>query len=162
MRAGERFAPRPRSRRSLSQTCSSGGGVVRSYLVSGVEYSQASGVGERRIRAGFRRRLGGGVTSLVCIGVDHPGAEGLLKVLGPDRDGPVRTVRAADPHARSWQWRPWAALRGALFGAGDPGAGCDDQRGESLIPWFRSIGRLACIAAPPRLRHDPPRSPIAL
>lgn len=108
---------------------SKGNGVVRSRLVGGVEYGQAREVGERKLRAAFKRRAGGGATPLVLIG-DQPDAEGQLAVLGPDRDGPVRSVRAAslrDLIAQTTAMSDLAAVRhvaaeiGRLDAGGVPG-----------------------------------------
>jgi hypothetical protein len=68
-------------------------GISASRLVNGVEYAQAAGVDERRMRAAWKRRRGGGAVPLLLIG-DDPADEGRLRVLGPQPEGPVRKIRA--------------------------------------------------------------------
>jgi len=68
-------------------------GIVRSFVLAGVEYGQASDASERSLRALWKRRRGGGSVPLVLI-ADDPAGGDRLKVLGPAGDGPVRTVRA--------------------------------------------------------------------
>lgn len=72
-----------------------GDGIVRSRLIGGIEFGQAQEASERKLRAAFKRRLDGGPTPLVLI-ADHAGADGLLDFLGPESDGPLRTVPATD------------------------------------------------------------------
>jgi hypothetical protein len=67
-------------------------GISASRLVNGVEYAQAAGVDERRMRAAWKRRRGGGAVPLLLIG-DDPADEGRLRVLGPQPEGPVRKIR---------------------------------------------------------------------
>ncbi len=71
-----------------------GGDVVRSRLVRGIEFGLARAADERKLRAIWKRRQGGGATPLVLIASQGTSGEngGSLKVLGPDRDGPLRTV----------------------------------------------------------------------
>lgn len=68
-------------------------GISASRLVSGVEYAQAANAEERRLRAAWKRRRGGGAVPLLVI-ADDPNGEGRLRVLGPQPDGPVRKIRA--------------------------------------------------------------------
>ncbi len=68
-------------------------GISASRLVNGVEYAHAAGVDERRLRAAWKRRRGGGAVPLLLIG-DDPADEGRLRVLGPQPEGPVRKIRA--------------------------------------------------------------------
>jgi hypothetical protein len=68
-------------------------GISASRLVNGVEYAQTAGVDERRMRAAWKRRRGGGAVPLLLIG-DDPSDEGRLRVLGPQPEGPVRKIRA--------------------------------------------------------------------
>lgn len=72
---------------------SQGNGVVRTRLLSGVEYAQVGDAAERKMRAQWKRRSKGGPTPLLVI-ADDPEGGGRLKVLGPQGDGPLRTVRA--------------------------------------------------------------------
>lgn len=72
---------------------SGGNGVGRSRLLSGVEYGLAPDSGERKLRSAFKRRAGGGATPLLLV-ADDPEDGGRLRVLGPQADGPLRTVRA--------------------------------------------------------------------
>jgi hypothetical protein len=70
-----------------------GNGIIASRLVNGVEYAHASAVDERKLRSAWRRRHGGGATPLVAIASD-PEAPELVRLLGPEKDGPLRRVRA--------------------------------------------------------------------
>jgi len=69
-----------------------GNGIVASRLLAGIEYARASAVEETRLRAAWKRREKGGATPLVLLG-DDPEQAGFVRVLGPDRDGPLRRVR---------------------------------------------------------------------
>ena len=69
-----------------------GNGIIASRLVNGVEYARSSAVDESRLRGAFKRRQGGGATPLVVV-ADDPEQEGFVRVLGPQRDGPLRRVR---------------------------------------------------------------------
>jgi hypothetical protein len=71
----------------------SGNGVPRSRLLNGVEFGRAESGEERKLRASWKRRQGGGAAPLLLI-ADDPGDEGYVRVLGPQRDGPLRRVRA--------------------------------------------------------------------
>ncbi|MCB8969513.1 MAG: hypothetical protein H6533_01715 [Thermoleophilales bacterium] len=75
-----------------SRDAGSGSGVDRSRLVTGVEYALAPAVDERKLRASWKRRQGGGPVPLVLITAGDNG--GPLRVLGPAKDGPLRSVRA--------------------------------------------------------------------
>jgi hypothetical protein len=48
---------------------------------------------ERRLRAAWKRRWGGGAVPLLLI-ADDPEGDGQLRVLGPQPEGPVRRIRA--------------------------------------------------------------------
>ena len=68
-------------------------GISTSRLVNGVEYAHAAGLDERKMRAAWKRRRGGGAVPLLLIG-DDPADDGRLRVLGPQPEGPVRKIRA--------------------------------------------------------------------
>jgi hypothetical protein len=69
-------------------------GIAGSVLVSGIEYACATEVEERSLRAAWKRRERGGATPLVLVS-DDPDSEqaGFVRVLGPQRDGPLCRVR---------------------------------------------------------------------
>jgi hypothetical protein len=70
-------------------------GIAGSVLVSGVEYAQASVLEESRLRTAWKRREGGGATPLVLFAEDpDAGRAGFVRVLGPQREGALRRVRA--------------------------------------------------------------------
>lgn len=69
-----------------------GGEVQRSRLVRGIEYALGPPADERKLRAIWKRRQGGGATPLMLVASSENG--GSLKVLGPAKDGPLRTVKA--------------------------------------------------------------------
>jgi hypothetical protein len=68
-------------------------GISASRLVNGVEYAHAPTMDERRLRAAWKRRWGGGAIPLLLI-ADDPEGKGQLRVLGPQPEGPVRRIRA--------------------------------------------------------------------
>lgn len=68
-------------------------GISASRLVNGVEYAHAAMMDERRLRAAWKRRWGGGAVPLLLI-TDDPESQGQLRVLGPQPEGPVRRIRA--------------------------------------------------------------------
>ncbi len=70
-----------------------GNGIVASCLLNGIEYATALAVDEPKLRASWKRRQGGGATPLVLV-ADDPEQQGFLRVLGPQRDGPMRRVRS--------------------------------------------------------------------
>jgi hypothetical protein len=70
-----------------------GSGIVASHLLNGVEYARASAIEEPKLRASWKRRQGGGATPLVLV-ADDPEQPGYVRVLGPQRDGPMRRVRS--------------------------------------------------------------------
>lgn len=70
-----------------------GNGIVASRLLNGVEYARSAAVEEPKLRASYKRRHGGGATPLVLL-ADDPEQTGFVRVLGPQRDGPLRRVRA--------------------------------------------------------------------
>lgn len=70
----------------------SGDEVLRSRLLRGIEYTLTPAVEERKLRAIWKRRQGGGATPLMLVASGENG--GSLKVLGPAKDGPLRTVKA--------------------------------------------------------------------
>lgn len=72
---------------------SNGGDLAGGRLVSGVEYAHATPVEEAKLRSAYKRRQGGGATPLVLV-ADDPEGSGLVRVLGPQKDGPLRRVRA--------------------------------------------------------------------
>lgn len=76
-----------------SRDAGSADGVPQSRLVNDIEFARAASGDERRIRASWKRRKGGGPTPLLLI-ADDPDDEGRVRVLGPQSDGPVRRVRA--------------------------------------------------------------------
>jgi len=71
-----------------------GNEIIASRLLNGVEYARGGAVDEPRLRSVWKRRQGGGATPLVLV-ADDPEQEGFLRVLGPQRDGPMRRVRGA-------------------------------------------------------------------
>lgn len=91
----------------------SGNGVPRSRLLNGVEFGRAESGEERKLRASWKRRQGGGAAPLLLI-ADDPDGEGYVRVLGPQRDGPLRRVRAE-----------------ALFGLVEEAAGIE-RRNEAI------------------------------
>lgn len=71
-----------------------GNGIAASRLLNGVEYARSGQVEEPRLRTSYKRRHGGGATPLVLL-ADDPEQPGFVRVLGPQREGPLRRVRAA-------------------------------------------------------------------
>lgn len=67
-------------------------GIIASRLLNGIEYAHASALEEPKLRASWKRRQGGGATPLVLV-ADDPEQRGFVRVLGPQRDGPMRRVR---------------------------------------------------------------------
>jgi len=76
-----------------SKDAGSADGVPQSRVVNEIEFGRAASSDERKIRASWKRRQGGGATPLLLI-ADDPEGEGRVRVLGPQRDGPLRRVRA--------------------------------------------------------------------
>ncbi len=70
-----------------------GNGITASRLLNGIEYARASAIEEAKLRASWKRRQGGGATPLVLV-ADDPEQQGYVRVLGPQRDGPMRRVRS--------------------------------------------------------------------
>jgi hypothetical protein len=68
-------------------------GMPESRLLNGIEFGRAGTAEERKLRATWKRRQGGGAAPLLLIS-DDPDGEGHVRVLGPQRDGPLRRVRA--------------------------------------------------------------------
>src|SRR5439155_14079339 len=68
-------------------------GISASRLINGVEYARSPTVDERRMRAAWKRRRGGGAVPLLLI-ADDPESKWRLRVLGPQPEGPVRRIRA--------------------------------------------------------------------
>jgi hypothetical protein len=76
-----------------SKDAGSADGVPQSRVVNDIEFGRAASADERKIRASWKRRQGGGAAPLLLI-ADDPEGEGRVRVLGPQRDGPLRRVRA--------------------------------------------------------------------
>lgn len=76
-----------------SKDAGSADGMPQSRVVNGIEFAQGTAVEERKIRASWKRRQGGGAAPLFLIS-DDPESEGRVLVLGPQKDGPLRRVRA--------------------------------------------------------------------
>lgn len=76
-----------------SKDAGSADGVPQSRLVNEIEFARAGATDERKVRAAWKRRQGGGPVPLLLIG-DDPESEGRVQVLGPQKDGPLRRVRA--------------------------------------------------------------------
>jgi hypothetical protein len=76
-----------------SKDAGSADGMPQSRVVNGIEFGRAASADERKIRASWKRRQGGGATPLLLI-VDDPEDEDRVRVLGPRPDGPLRRVRA--------------------------------------------------------------------
>ena len=70
-----------------------GNGIIASRLLNGIEYARASAVEETKLRSSWKRRQGGGATPLVLV-ADDPEQPGYVRVLGPQRDGPMRRIRS--------------------------------------------------------------------
>lgn len=68
-------------------------GMPESRLLNGIEFGRAGSAEERKLRATWKRRQGGRAAPLLLIS-DDPNGEGHVRVLGPQRDGPLRRVRA--------------------------------------------------------------------
>lgn len=75
-----------------SKDAGSADGVPQSRLVNGIEFGRATTADERKIRASWKRRQGGGAAPLLLI-VDDPEQPDHVRVLGPQREGPLRRVR---------------------------------------------------------------------
>ncbi|MEJ7785765.1 MAG: hypothetical protein WKF96_13245, partial [Solirubrobacteraceae bacterium] len=71
-----------------------GSAIVSSRLLTGIEYARAAAIEEPRLRGSYKSRHGGGATPLVLI-ADDPEQTGFVRVLGPQREGALRRVRAA-------------------------------------------------------------------
>lgn len=81
---------------ALSGARSSGGdgnGIASSKLLNGIEYAHARHAPEAKLRATWKRRHGGGAAPLVLV-TDDPQSDGHVLVLGPQKDGPLRRIRA--------------------------------------------------------------------
>ena len=70
-----------------------GNGIIASSLLNGIEYARAAAVEEPKLRSSWKRRQGGGATPLVLV-ADDPEQPGYVRVLGPQRDGPMRRIRS--------------------------------------------------------------------
>jgi hypothetical protein len=76
-----------------SKDAGSADGVPQSRVVNEIEFARAESMDERKIRASWKRRQGGGPVPLLLI-TDDPESEGRVQVLGPQKEGPLRRVRA--------------------------------------------------------------------
>lgn len=76
-----------------SRDAGSADGVPQSRVVNGIEFGRAATAEERKIRSSWKKRQGGGAAPLLLI-ADDPEEEGHVRVLGPQRNGPLRRVRA--------------------------------------------------------------------
>ena len=76
-----------------SKDAGSADGVPQSRVVNDIEFGRTAAADERKIRATWKRRQGGGAAPLLLI-ADDPEQADHVRVLGPQRDGPLRRVRA--------------------------------------------------------------------
>lgn len=76
-----------------SEDAGSAEGVPKSRVLNKIEFARAAAVDERKIRASWKRRQGGGAIPLLLI-ADDPESKDRVQVLGPQPDGPIRKVRA--------------------------------------------------------------------
>ncbi len=76
-----------------SKDAGSADGVPQSRVINGIEFARGMAADERKVRASWKRRQGGGAVPLLLIS-DDPESEGRVRVLGPQKDGPLRRVRA--------------------------------------------------------------------
>lgn len=76
-----------------SKDAGSADGVPESRVVNEIEFARAASTDERKIRASWKRRHGGGAVPLLLI-TDDPDSESRVQVLGPRLEGPIRKVRA--------------------------------------------------------------------
>lgn len=76
-----------------SKDAGSADGVPQSRVVNEIEFARGASVDERKIRASWKRRQGGGPVPLLLI-ADDPDSEDRVQVLGPQPDSPIRKVRA--------------------------------------------------------------------
>ncbi|HEY6550553.1 MAG TPA: hypothetical protein VIY71_05065, partial [Solirubrobacterales bacterium] len=75
-----------------SKDAGSADGVPQSRVINGIEFARGTAADERKVRAAWKRRQGGGPAPLLLIS-DDPESEGRVRVLGPQKDGPLRRVR---------------------------------------------------------------------
>ena len=75
-----------------SRDSGSANGLPQSRIVNGIEFATAAAADVRRVRAPWTKRQGGGATPLLLI-VENPDDQGRVRVLGPQRDGPLRLIR---------------------------------------------------------------------
>jgi hypothetical protein len=68
-------------------------GILAGQLLNGIEYAGTAVGNEPKLRSVWRQRQGGGATPLVLLS-DDPEQDGFVRLLGPERDGPMRRVRS--------------------------------------------------------------------
>lgn len=76
-----------------SKDAGSADGLPQSRVVNGIEFARGTAVEERKARAAWKKRQGGGAAPLLLIS-DDPESEGRVRVVGPQKDGPLHRVRA--------------------------------------------------------------------
>lgn len=84
-------------------------GVSGSRLVNGTEYAHGASADESKLRSTWKARKGGGATPLLAF-ADDPDEPGVLRVLGPQPDGPVRRLGADQLLALATQTVPMSKL----------------------------------------------------